>query len=544
MPRINIKERDLTTTTVDSALENVVYIPGFSIELKAPIRTPILCPTIYEFEKTFGKTIPAFSTDQAYLTPGADVAGFAAAITGSANQFAEGDADPSYLMARNLLNAGIPVVYERVNTETVNTEISEADSENPGFQIDADNPTTAPTSSTAPVYEGTEGDVIYVTYEASSQDDSYDYNYWVYDAESEAKWIPVTKNIYVVSDADENTGAPVKLTKVAINISEMYDYLLNDRFTVSVDNELLDKSKFNLQFVTTGGYPVFECDTTSTKNVILQKMIAFTKVRTKDSDNELPLDSCQVLYDHIDNRDRDLVGKDSVFASVNKDHKVDCTWATMCCPGWVSYGDGSVLPGSYAYLISLARSVQTNPSWLAIAGVSRGVIPEAVELTTNRVMTRAIADSYMRYAEDTENNIIYSTFINPILNIRPYGLTIWGNRTSASTAKDTDKATYHFNLRVLTSIVKKICYRASERYMFEQNSDVLWINFKAMIAPTLDNMVTSYGISGYKIIKGQSDKKSQLKATIVLYPIEPVDYFDITIDLRNEDNNSANVYEE
>ena len=77
--------------------------------------------------------------------------------------------------------------------------------------------------------------------------------------------------------------------------------------------------------------------------------------------------------------------------------------------------------------------------------------------------------------------------------------------------------------------------------MFEQNSDVLWVNFCSMIQPFLDRMMSGQGLSSYKIIKekldtnGQKMPKGKLRATIKLWPIYAVEWFDITIELRDDD---------
>jgi hypothetical protein len=90
-------------------------------------------------------------------------------------------------------------------------------------------------------------------------------------------------------------------------------------------------------------------------------------------------------------------------------------------------------------------------------------------------------------------------------------------------------------MRSLIAEIKKRCYKAAEQLMFEQNSDVLWINFKAKIIPLLDEMASSYGISGYKIIKEPADSKTQLKSTIKVFPIYAVEDFDITVMLTDEE---------
>ena len=183
------------------------------------------------------------------------------------------------------------------------------------------------------------------------------------------------------------------------------------------------------------------------------------------------------------------------------------------------------LPGSFGYLVSLAVSVQNNPNWYAVAGVTRGLVPNIISLSQN--LTNAIADSY------TPRDTIA---INPITNIRPYGLTIWGNRTLKNNALAGDlTATSFLNVRNLVCDVKRTVFVASKRMTFEQNNDILWINFKSLITPTLEQMVQGNGLTGYQLIRQRTTKKATLKAKIVLYCVEAVEDFDITISLTDSE---------
>ena len=53
--------------------------------------------------------------------------------------------------------------------------------------------------------------------------------------------------------------------------------------------------------------------------------------------------------------------------------------------------------------------------------------------------------------------------------------------------------------------------------------------------PLLDRMSSSNGVSGYKIIKLESEKNTEVKALIKVYPIYAVESFNINIVLTNED---------
>lgn len=327
--------------------------------------------------------------------------------------------------------------------------------------------------------------------------------------------------IPVIYEAVVSRGTDGSVDKDNGTVANMYEALSGDIFTV-----LQDKSEYTVKYLTTGAYPVYEYST----NSIVTKMLNCAFQRG----------DCVALIDHTNNPGRALTGEGSVYDSISE---VGGTYAittndefgAMFTP-WASYNSVSapsdamnqVMPASYGYLLGMAQSIVTNPNWLAIAGTTRGLVPNITSLNTTSRLTNAVADRYQpRNAAS----------INAITNIKPYGLTIWGNRTLKNNADGNLTATSFLNIRNLVSDVKKVVYTAAKRCMFEQNSDILWINFKAMITPTLDRMNSGSGISGYKIIKGTTDEKAKLVATIRLYPIYAVEDFDITVIMSDEEVN-------
>lgn len=184
-----------------------------------------------------------------------------------------------------------------------------------------------------------------------------------------------------------------------------------------------------------------------------------------------------------------------------------------------------VMPASFGYLLSLGKSIKTNANWLATAGVARGLVPYIQSLNTVDRLSNTIANLYQ-----PRDNIA----INPITDIKPYGLTIWGNRTLRKNVGDL-AATSMLNIRNLVSDVKKVAYTTAKSLMFEQNSDVLWVNFKAGITPTLDRMLSGQGVSGYKIIRGETTTKAKVVAEIKIYPLYAVEDFEITVVISDEE---------
>ena len=189
------------------------------------------------------------------------------------------------------------------------------------------------------------------------------------------------------------------------------------------------------------------------------------------------------------------------------------------------------MPGSFGYLLAFAQSVANKPSWLAVAGASRGRIPSIVSPFVT-----------IKYGE-IEANALQSResgayTVNPICNINPYGVILWGNRTlnpvGLGVTQQQDLVASNFlNIRNLVSSIKKVLFTTSRGLTFEQNSDILWINFKSGITPLLDQMVWGNGIADYRLIKKKSNKKSTLKAVIRIVPIEAVEDFDITVEMAD-----------
>lgn len=318
--------------------------------------------------------------------------------------------------------------------------------------------------------------------------------------------------------------------KTAPQVAQIYSALPTHLGLIS------DKGEYDVKYITSGAYPTFEYDNSS----IAVKMITAAKDRG----------DAVAIIDHTDKPSRPLKATDTnsvyyaiktgvAFATLEAKYATMFTpWATYICPDapgithpsvgvTIPSGTTQVLPASFAYLISLAKSIKNNPNWLAIAGVARGQVPNIKSLHTDERLTNAIADSYQ--PRD-------GVSLNAITNIRPYGLTIWGNRTlHDNTDAGNLTASSFLNIRNLVDDVKKVAYVAAKKLIFEQDSNVLWLNFKSAISPTLDQMLSGYGISGYKILRGTTKEKAKVVAIIRLYPTYAVEDFDITVIMSDEE---------
>ena len=297
---------------------------------------------------------------------------------------------------------------------------------------------------------------------------------------------------------------------------------------------LEDKSLYNVRFLTTGAYA---CSSSS-------DMVACAANRG----------DCIALIDHANptgeydvDEIRNEIG--SYITGVDSEASDPASFAAAFTP-WIktNFTGDEYVPASFGYLLAYARSIKSNPLWKAVAGVQRGVIPELTDVSYKLsnaecevLQARATTDEVG--LDDAGDNIGFA--INPICLRRYSGFNgganyvINGNRTlhvnkSIETNVYGDLiATSFLNVRALITEISKTLYDASVAFTFEQNNDILWINFKSMITPLLNKMQSSEGIEGYRLDRVITDKKARLCARLVIVPIEAVEDFEISIYLEN-----------
>ena len=561
MPSINIYERDLTSPYSVDTTPNIVYIPGYANI--GPLDTPVLCNTLSEFYSIFGSKPYKFKTPQAY--PTVEGNSFITAAKPANSMYQAGDFEKSFILAAELLSKNLPVLYERVTSAS----LKRASKEVSGFG----------NFEAKPEYSGLVGTDISIKidrFNKSSADQTLDhYTLTVKLAQSAEFGVSekvetfdfvlsdsaTSGSIILYSDIDSSivdiawniVGTPAAVPEVKLSDPDNYttedEFSVSDIYTAFLDSAgtegsklyvLEDKGEYQIKFLTLGAYPCFEFGTADSYPVFDNIIEAAAK-----------RGDCIALVDHTNKSDRKLqteANSGSVYASLSSyvkkrnmtvirkggDSEDGYTYGAMFTP-YATYRLSTqnnaqyILPASFGYLSAFAASTQTNPNWYAAAGVSRGIPSGLIGLSQN--ITNAIADLYQ-----PRNNVA----INCITNIKPYGYTIWGNRTLKNNSADGDlKALSFLNIRVLTCDLKKTLYQACKRYTFENNTDIMWLNFKSQIEPTLAKMLSGNGIASYQIIKVATTKKATIEAIIRLVPIEPVEDWYITIELT--DGVEANI---
>ena len=422
----------------------------------------------------------------------------------------DGDADPGYRYALYLLSLGIPIYYEQMNAE---------------FEaIDMNDPAMAEAN---PKAQG---------------------------------WFEQINDEYVRTNDTEVLTGKTYYGGADISVESMYRGLearFFDNDENAVDYSFDSMGDYAIKYITSGGYPTFEYGPLADPDPTVGKIYgtsplaeAMIRLAAKRSD-------ALALIDHTNNPNRTIYLADdySVIRRVREEFAnittIEGSYGTMFTPwyecthkaitGGTNSSFNNQVPGSLAYLSALAQQLRNYNPWLAVSGVSRGPVPYCSSLHTNYTLTNNVADSYQILPGDPETLGQSSISINPITYIRNYGYCIWGNRTLRNNADGT-KSTSFLNIRSLVADIKKKLYEASLSLMFEQNTDILWINFKSIITPLLDTMITNYILSDYVVTRYLVDPESgspvpsyKVLANIRIMPINSVEVFDLQVTLENSE---------
>lgn len=315
-------------------------------------------------------------------------------------------------------------------------------------------------------------------------------------------------------------------------------YKLKSGLDASQFSFLKNKNEYNIKFITTGTYgtvPVtkssssFSFDFTTLnalnqitgcrKDCVVLADLAYSNLglALKDGDSLAKAYSTTLAGSSFIQNIVDVHG-----STVN----VGSRAATLMPNALMSSDTGKSLsvPASLVYLFAFASSSSKNAKWAPTAGVNRGII--------NPVFTPDLSLSKYVLDEDIIKDDAGVSF-NGITYIRPYGYTIWGDRTLLLQGSKGVQATSYLSLRNLVSDVVKVAYDSAIKNTYETNNDITWMNFKVDVVKLLDSIVSSGVLQSYKLKRRATEERNKMIAVITLYPNLPVENFDIYVDLEN-----------
>lgn len=247
-------------------------------------------------------------------------------------------------------------------------------------------------------------------------------------------------------------------------------------FSDSPFYSVIDKDLYSVKFVTAGGL----CGSSGSDEMYLNmKLLAETR------------GECLAVLDAPKDGFNDSTKKVEDFFTgfVSSYTTWYYPWARFTLPtGKIKW----VAP-SFEFLFELAKSVGIgNPIWLPPAGVNRGSVPEAVELS--KVIGGTTADIWY-------NN---KPALNPIRPVRNYGYTIYGQRTMYYVDSGKKSAFQDLNVRLAANEIKKYIDEVAVSLTFEGNNYSTWMAFYTKMDSYLMSMKSSGGLEAYDIIMDNS----------------------------------------
>lgn len=283
------------------------------------------------------------------------------------------------------------------------------------------------------------------------------------------------------------------------------------------DNTYLkDKNAYNIKYLTSGVLGSFTLDTTKKNEAdfsITNKMISIAQART----------DCVALIDYA--YTSSTITSQKLYEQIQS--ITDAEGFGAMTADWGMY-NLNPMPGSLFYLIEAGKRIEAEKRWDAVSGVNYGVVASVYSGNCSVNISKYDLDNYME--PTSEGNKCF----NGIVQIRPYGYTIWGDRTLKTNTSGTGlKAMSFLSLRILVCDICKRVYESSIKTTFESNNDITWMNYKTNISELIDKMVADGKLANYQITKITSDSGSEIKCKIKIVPNEPVEDFDVYVNITN-----------
>lgn len=194
-----------------------------------------------------------------------------------------------------------------------------------------------------------------------------------------------------------------------------------------------------------------------------------------------------------------------------------------------------MIPASIYYLACAAKASETYAEWYPIAGYQRGISDWTITSTSLPLGDLAIQKLQPRVCWTADYACRSVNIVTRIrtLNNQYY---LWGSRTAHKLDDKGLVASHFLNIRQLCTTLKKDIYNACKKLTFAPNDELLWIDFKDLIRPTLEKMKSDRGIKDYDIKRVTVSAKALMKAKIRIIPIEPVEDFNIGVYLEDSIN--------
>jgi hypothetical protein len=152
-----------------------------------------------------------------------------------------------------------------------------------------------------------------------------------------------------------------------------------------------------------------------------------------------------------------------------------------------------VMPGVYA------ANDRVAGEWFAVAGLNRGGITQAVQVTDRTT--------------HTERDTLYEGRVNPIAAFPGQGICAWGQKTLQVESSALDR----ISVRRLLIEIKKYFASTSRYLVFEQNVATTRNKFLALVNPYLESVQQRSGLYAFQVKMDESNNTPDIIDQNILY---------------------------
>ena len=165
---------------------------------------------------------------------------------------------------------------------------------------------------------------------------------------------------------------------------------------------------------------------------------------------------------------------------------------------------------------TMVRTATDLYPWFSPAGTARGSINNAVKLAYNPTKT--------------QRDQLYSTRINPVVNLPGAGIVLYGDKTAISYASAFDR----INVRQLFLTVEEAIEGLAQDILFEFNDAITRTSFTNSVVPYLQDVQAKRGLTDFRVICDETNNtpdvidNNEFRADIFLKPNKVINYVTLT----------------
>lgn len=188
---------------------------------------------------------------------------------------------------------------------------------------------------------------------------------------------------------------------------------------------------------------------------------------------------------------------------VNLASEFDTSFAGTYYP-WIKIKDTNInkivtVPPSVVMPAVYATNDKVAGEWWAAAGLNRGGIPQAVQVTDRTT--------------HAERDTLYEGRVNPIAAFPGQGIVAWGQKTLQVESSALDR----INVRRLLIEIKKFFASTARYLVFEQNTAATRNKFLAIVNPYLESVQQRNGVYAFQVVMDDNNNTADLLDRNILY---------------------------